>query len=179
MTIAATMNSSRTPAASLPAVHASFVTPYGTEIVEMTDAQKVVIFDIGGPHTSARYSSTASLIQRSRSQLLWRFPRSLGRRHARGGNDGFNEASDGPRRLSAYGETAFYRKVHADRFDTMKYEVTVDDPGAYTAPWTNTFQMRWNGNQELFEYVCQDNNFAPVLLVGQEEKVDRTSVIIP
>jgi len=64
-------------------------------------------------------------------------------------------------------------------FDTMRYEVTVDDPGAYTAPWTNTFQMRFNGTSELFEYVCQDNNFASTLLVGQEEKVDRTSVIIP
>ena len=50
---------------------------------------------------------------------------------------------------------------------------------AHTAPWTNTFQMRWNAGPELFEYVCQDNNFAPELLVGQEEKVDRTSTIIP
>src|SRR6185369_10801374 len=28
-----------------------FVTPYGTEVVEMIDEQKVLIFDIGGPHT--------------------------------------------------------------------------------------------------------------------------------
>src|SRR5262249_51950479 len=28
-----------------------FVTPYGTEIVEMLELQKIFIFDIGGPHT--------------------------------------------------------------------------------------------------------------------------------
>src|SRR5262249_17175586 len=28
-----------------------FVTPYGTEIVEALDQQKIFIFDIGGPHT--------------------------------------------------------------------------------------------------------------------------------
>ena len=65
-------------------------------------------------------------------------------------------------------------------YNTMKYEVTVDDPGAYTATWSsNPFQLRWNAGAELFEYVCQDNNFAPSLLVGQQESVDRTSVIIP
>jgi hypothetical protein len=63
--------------------------------------------------------------------------------------------------------------------NTMKYEVTVDDPGAYTAPWTNTFNMRWGAGQEMFEYVCQDNNYAPELLVGQQGTVDRRSQIIP
>ena len=43
---------------------------------------------------------------------------------------------------------------------TVKYEVTVDDPGAYTAPWTTTFNLRRENGQELFEYVCQQANYA-------------------
>ena len=32
---------------------------------------------------------------------------------------------------------------------------------------------------ELFEYVCQDNNLASGLMIGQEVSVDRNSVIVP
>ena len=42
----------------------------------------------------------------------------------------------------------------------MKYEVTVDDPACYTAPWTTTFNLRRENGQELFEYVCQQANYA-------------------
>jgi len=46
-------------------------------------------------------------------------------------------------------------------FNTLKYEVTIDDPGAYTAPWTSGFSLRWTPGIELFEYQCQGNNFFP------------------
>jgi hypothetical protein len=62
---------------------------------------------------------------------------------------------------------------------SMTYELTVEDPGAYTATWSRTSQMNFNANSELFEFICQDNNLAPELLVGTHEKVDRSSVIIP
>jgi hypothetical protein len=39
--------------------------------------------------------------------------------------------------------------------------------------------MRFNSNAELFEFICQDNNYAPELLVGTREFVDRTSPIVP
>ena len=26
---------------------------------------------------------------------------------------------------------------------TLKYEVTIDDPGTYTAPWSSGFNLRW------------------------------------
>ena len=64
-------------------------------------------------------------------------------------------------------------------FDTMRYELTVDDPGAYTATFSGTSNLRWEPNTELFEYVCQQQNYAPLLMVGQGTKVDRTSEIVP
>jgi hypothetical protein len=63
--------------------------------------------------------------------------------------------------------------------NTMKYEVTIDDPAAYTAAWTAGFQLSWDPGLELFEYVCQDNNYAPELMLGSEQSVDRTSRIVP
>jgi hypothetical protein len=63
--------------------------------------------------------------------------------------------------------------------NSMKYEITIDDAGAYTKPWSTGFVLRWSEGQELFEYVCQDNNHAPELMVGAQKSVDRSSVIVP
>jgi hypothetical protein len=43
-------------------------------------------------------------------------------------------------------------------FNTIKYEITIDDPGAYTRPWGGGFEMRFSPGQEPFEFICQDNN---------------------
>ncbi len=41
----------------------------------------------------------------------------------------------------------------------MEIKVTVDDPGAYSRPFTLTFNARLsNPGDELMEYVCQENN---------------------
>jgi len=41
--------------------------------------------------------------------------------------------------------------------DTMRYEVTVEDPGAYTRPWSGGWTMRWVGGEALPIHFCQDN----------------------
>jgi hypothetical protein len=40
---------------------------------------------------------------------------------------------------------------------TLRYEVTIDDPGAYTRTWVSSWTMRWVPNEELPTYYCQDN----------------------
>ena len=40
---------------------------------------------------------------------------------------------------------------------TLKYEVTIDDSGAYSKPWTTSNTVRWRPKLELMEYVCQEN----------------------
>jgi hypothetical protein len=64
-------------------------------------------------------------------------------------------------------------------FNTLKYDVTIDDPGAYTATWTTGFSMQWSEGAELFEYICQENNRGPEMMVGTETVIDRTSATIP
>ena len=63
--------------------------------------------------------------------------------------------------------------------DTIDYKITIDDPAAYTAPYEGGFNLGYNKDTELFEYVCQQANYAHELMVGTEEKVDRTSPIAP
>jgi hypothetical protein len=41
--------------------------------------------------------------------------------------------------------------------DTMRYEVKVDDPGAYTRSWSANWTMQWNGGATLPSYFCQNN----------------------
>jgi hypothetical protein len=42
-------------------------------------------------------------------------------------------------------------------FDTLQYDVTVDDPGAYTRPWSTGWTLRWVGGADLPVHFCQDN----------------------
>jgi hypothetical protein len=41
--------------------------------------------------------------------------------------------------------------------DTLRYEVTINDPGAYTKPWSSGWELKWVGGEELPVYFCQDN----------------------
>jgi len=42
-------------------------------------------------------------------------------------------------------------------YGTMEVEVTVDDPKAYTRPWSLTVRHRLMPDDELIEFVCQEN----------------------
>ena len=41
---------------------------------------------------------------------------------------------------------------------TMRYEFIIDDPGAYSATWGNSYLIPFVPGGELMEYVCQENN---------------------
>jgi hypothetical protein len=41
---------------------------------------------------------------------------------------------------------------------TLRYEATIDDPGAYTEPWTIGLDIVWDEKGEIQEYICQENN---------------------
>ena len=52
-------------------------------------------------------------------------------------------------------------------FNTLKYEVTVDDVGAYTRPWSSSWTLQWVPNQEFEEYFCQDDPRDETHMVGK------------
>ncbi|HEY5665477.1 MAG TPA: DUF6152 family protein [Gammaproteobacteria bacterium] len=42
-------------------------------------------------------------------------------------------------------------------YDTLRYEVTIDDPGAYTRPWSASWELSWVGGEPLPVHICQEN----------------------
>jgi hypothetical protein len=96
---------------------------------------------------------------------------------------GFNERGW----IDAYG-TPTTKQLHLVEkwtrldFKTLRYEITIDDPGAYTAPWTTGMLMSYASGREMFEFVCQDGNLAGELMIGGDgvnKKIDRTSPVAP
>ena len=42
--------------------------------------------------------------------------------------------------------------------EVLNYRAVIDDPGAYTRPWTTEWSINWSEGQELQDYICQENN---------------------
>lgn len=158
-----------------------FATPYGVEIVEVPEIQRVFIFDNGGPHTFR------TIYTDGREHPKDLTPSYYGHSVGKWEGDTFVVDSVGfnDKMWIDRGQAPHTEKLHIiEKFtrtdmNSMTYEITIDDPWAYTATFSRTSNMRFAANSELFEYICQDNNFAHTLMVGTSEHVDRTSVIVP
>jgi len=159
-----------------------FLTPYGVEIVDIPELKQLLIFDIGGPHTFRVVHMDG------RSHPTHPLPSNYG--HSVGwwegdtlviDSIGFNEDFWFERRgLPHTDQMHTIERLTRVNADVIEYELTVDDPGAYTAPWTGAFALQWEAGTELFEYICQQANYAHELMVGGEgSSVDRSSSIVP
>ena len=158
-----------------------FLTPYGVEFVELPEAQRVYIFDIGGPHTFR------TIYMDGRSHPADFTPTYYG--HSIGWWDGDTLVVDTvgynerfwldrrglPHTTSLHTIERFTRTNQAQ----VRYQITVDDPGAYTAPWNAQFNLRWESGTELFEYMCQQANYATELMGGDREAVGKTTTVVP
>jgi hypothetical protein len=40
---------------------------------------------------------------------------------------------------------------------TLKYDVTIDDPRAYTRPWSSSWTLQWIADRDIQEYFCEEN----------------------
>jgi hypothetical protein len=49
-------------------------------------------------------------------------------------------------------------RIRRPDFKTLEYEVTIDDAGAYTRPFTLYGRHTYAENTELMEYICNENN---------------------
>lgn len=147
-----------------------FVTPYGVEFVDFPELRQILVFDIGGPH------SYRTIYMDGRQHPKDLAPSFYGHSVGHWEGDtlvvdavGFNEKfwmnRDGLPHTEQMHLVEKFTRIDAA---TLKYEVTVDDPGAYTASWTSGFNMRWTDGQELFEYACQDNNHFPESVFDDE-----------
>ena len=149
-------------------------TAYGFEMVEFPESQRVIIFGIGGPQTFR----IIYMDGRAHPNGLDLIPTFYGHSIGRWEGDtlvvdtvGFNEQNwidaEGLVHTDQYHQLERFTRTD---FKTMRYEVTIDDPGAYTAPWTAGFMLRWEAGAEIFEYICQENNQNPDMTTDDDGK---------
>ena len=153
------------------------MSPYGLEIVDVPDLKRLYIFNI----SNAMTFRTVYMDGRAHPANL--LPTYLGHSTGRwegdtlvidtvGFGDHFWMNRDG---LPHTTQLHLIERLTRTDMDTLNYEVTVDDPGAYTAPWTSGYTLGWTRGNELFEYMCQENNLSPESMVGDA----RTATTVP
>jgi len=158
-----------------------FLTPYGVEFVELPELRRIYIFDIGGPHTfrtiymdGRTHPSDMDPTFYGHSIGWWEGDTLVV--DTRGFNEGFWIDRVGVPTTDQLHTLERFTRTNAVNVD---YSLTIDDPGAYTRNWTRSLPLRWEAGTELFEYVCQQANYADNLMVGDFDSVDRTTVTVP
>src|SRR5436190_17235623 len=140
-----------------------FQQPYGVQFLEDRDHNRIFVL-MGGGNRNERIMYTDARNQVGQIRGDADNPLYYGRAVARWEGDtlvedikGFNEKF-----WFDNGGLPHTDKLHlVERFtrtdmNTLKYEVTVDDPGAYTRTWSSTWNMTWIP-EELPVFFCQDN----------------------
>jgi len=78
---------------------------------------------------------------------------------------------------------AAFRNVSTDRMhlierytrtgpNTLQWEVTIDDPGAWTKPWTAKILLR-RADKTIFEYACHEGNYGLMDILSGARREDR------
>jgi hypothetical protein len=57
--------------------------------------------------------------------------------------------------------------------DTIDYKVTIDDPKVYSKPWTVQIPLNRDETYQMFEYSCQEGNYAMANSLSFGRKRDR------
>ncbi len=156
--------------------------PYGIDIVEVPEEKRLYVFHTGGSH------SFRTIYTDGRSHPADLDPSYGG--HSVGHREGdtlvidtigFNERGwIDSRGIPNTTKLHLIERITRLDFDTLSYEMIVDDPGAYTATWKTGMLINWTPDQETFQFLCQDGNLADELMVGGgSTSIDRTSPIVP
>lgn len=145
-----------------------FMSPYGLEIVDLSELKRIYIFNTSNAH------SFRTIYMDGRAHPATVAPSYFGHSIGRwegdtlvidsvGYSDDFWMNRDA---LPHTNQLHLTERLTRTDFDNLNYEVTIDDPGAYTAPWTSGYTLGFNKGTELFEYVCQENNISPESMAG-------------
>ena len=141
-----------------------FQLPYGVQFVEDRDRKRVFVF-VGSGNRNYRIIYTDGRPQQGQIRGDADNPLYYGRAVAKWEGEtfvvdtkGFNEKfwfSNGG--LPHTEQLHMVERISRPDLGTLRYEVTVDDPGAYTKQWTASWNLKWIAGEELPVYYCQDN----------------------
>lgn len=138
--------------------------PYGVQFMEERDRQRIWVF-MGGANHNWRHIYLDGREQKGQVTGDADNPLFFGRSVGKWEGDtlvvdlkDFNERfwfSNGG--LPHTDQLHLIERYSRPDFNTLRYEVTVDDPGAYTKTWSSVWTMSWVSDEELPVYYCQDN----------------------
>lgn len=160
-----------------------FLTPYGVEIVEIEALERLYIFDIGGPHTYREVfmdgrGHPADLTPTNYGHNIGWWDGDTLVIDSVGYNEDFWFERMGLPHTEAVHVTEYFRRTDPE---TVEYRFVMNDPDAYEAPVEGHLRLLWREGEELFEYICQQRNYAHDLMVHPEDlsAVGTISPIVP
>ena len=141
-----------------------FQLPYGLQFLEEKERQRIFVL-VGSGNHNWRFIYLDGRPQRGDPRGDADNPLYYGRSAGLWDGDtlvvdtkGFNEAfwfSNGG--LPHTAQLHLIERLTRSDFNTLKYEVTIDDLGAYTKTWSSAWTLSWVPGEELPLYYCQDN----------------------
>jgi hypothetical protein len=141
-----------------------FQVPFGVQFIEERSRNRIFMLMSGGNgnwrliYTDGREEVTQvsgnddNPLFYGRSSALWEGNTLVV--NTTGFNEGFWFSNGG---LPHTRLLSLTEKFTRQDLNTLHYEVTVNDPGAYTRPWTSSWDLQWMPGEELPESYCQDN----------------------
>ncbi len=151
-----------------------FHTPYGLQIYELPEMQRVLILSGGGPRTwRVIFTDGRPHPEEDDGDFVHGFlGHSVGKWETKDtlmiDSVGFNEQFWFARAGYPHTEALhLIERITRVDYDTLKYEATIDDPKAYTKPWTGGHLIYFVPDEDFEEYFCQGNNRDAEHLVGQ------------
>jgi len=138
-----------------------FQVPYGLQIVEQPERQRIFVMSGGGNRNWRLIYLDGRPLPTADDGVSNYYGNSVAKWegdtlvvNSTGYNERFWFSNGG---LPHTENLKLTEKLSRPDSNTLKYEVTVDDAGAYTRPWTSSWNLQWIP-QELEEYFCDDNN---------------------
>jgi len=141
-----------------------FQISYGVQLVEDPDRQRVFVL-MGGGNANYRLMyldgrEQVGQVTGDDDNPLY-YGRSVGQWEGdtlvidtRGFNEDFWFTNGG---LPHTSQLRLVERFTRTTYDTLDYEVTIDDVGAYTRPWTAKWTLNWVTGQDLPRHLCQEN----------------------
>jgi len=141
----------------------AFFNAPGFEITEVPEQKEILILNIAGPH------SWRVIHMDGRSHPVDPRPTFLGDSIGHWEGDtlaidtvGLNEKQWPAGSYPTTSQLHLTERISRPDLKTLSYEATIDDPGAYTKPWSIHWTIsqktasKWIPGGETFEYICED-----------------------
>jgi hypothetical protein len=143
----------------------SFFNAPGFEFVDVPELKSIFILNIAGPHSWR----VIYMDGRGHPKPEDLRPTFLGHSIGHWVGDtlvidsvGFNEKQWAVGAFPTTSQLHMIERISRPDLKTLTYETTIDDPGAYTKPWTGRWTINaktassWVAGGEMFEYICED-----------------------